>query len=74
MKIYHVETEKRQARWFCTFTFTVETANQFTPETHHAVAMSKSMLSSLWRGWREAVKIHNRLRAKRGERKALGWS
>lgn len=73
MKIYHVETEKRQGTWFCTVTFTVETANQFTPETHYGVAMGKGVLSSLWRGWREAVKIHKRLRAKRGEREALGW-
>lgn len=73
VKIYHIETENRHGTWFCSVTFTVETANQFTPETHHAVAMGKGVLSSLWRGWREAKKIHKRLRAKRGEREALGW-
>lgn len=73
MRLHEVIIAKHQLGWTCDIWFTVETAEQFTDETHSVVSCSPWMVVAVWRAWRGACRKAKALRAKPGEREAKGW-
>ena len=59
--------------WVCRVWFKVETAAQFTEETHQAHGSSRWRWLAYWRAMRAARILHNRLAAKPSDRAAVGW-
>lgn len=74
MKYREILLGRIQGGWSCEITFTVTTARQFSDEQHDVHETASTWYGALWGAWRAVRAIVREVGAKRGERKACGWS
>lgn len=68
-----VEFSRIRIGWRCRVWFWVLTVRQSTEELHSSDGYSRWWVVAFWRAWRKGVRHHGVLRARPGEREALGW-